>query len=192
MTHVQQNCVEGFLMFKHRHSLLFIKSLTLTNVIFRQGEVAVITPSAAGDPGWICWTVLAILVCCIGIIILTCAIFLTDGYYSTCLQYRKGLSKNSQTSGQMAAAISIRLSCGAIFDFMDYLEPVTRPYQRKDDVNYNYPHEEKDYQRGPFINTGASLQIALTSAWIKCAVWLAILVFNSLLAYSEGWCCKTR
>jgi hypothetical protein len=144
----------------------------------------------ADNPGWICWTGLVILSCAIGILLITSAGILTYGYYSTCGEYRQGLSKNTQITGQMAAAINARLSCGAIFDFMDYLEPVTRPFQRKEYVNYNRPHEEKDFERGPFINTGLSLQIALSSAWINFVVWIVIFVNYSIIVFNERGCCR--
>lgn len=158
----------------------------------RNGDVAVVTgrmKRVADNPGCICWTGLVILSCAIGILLIVNAGILTYGYYSTCGEYRQGLSRNSHITGQMAAAIDARLSCGAIFDFMDYLEPVTRPFQRKEYINYNRPHEEKDFQRGPFINTGLSLQIAISSAWINCIVWIVIFVSNSFIVCNErGWC----
>jgi hypothetical protein len=89
----------------------------------------------------------------------------------------------------MAAAINGRLSCGAIFDFMDYLEPVTRPFQRKEYINYNQPHEERDFERGPFINTGLSLQTAIGSAWINCVVWAAIFINYGILVNEARGCC---
>jgi hypothetical protein len=132
-------------------------------------------------------------VCGIGILLIINAVTLTYGYYKTCGEYRRNLSTDSQITGQMAAVINGRLSCGAIFDFMDYLEPVTRPFQRKEYVDYNRPHEERDYERGPFINTGVSLQAAVGSAYINCVVWIAIFVNNGILLYkSRGWCGNTR
>lgn len=169
---------------------------TTTRMTRRNGDVAVITARTkrvADNPGYICWTGLVILSCAIGVLLIINAGILTYGYYSTCREYRQGLSKNSQITGQMAAAINVRLSCGAIFDFMDYLEPVTRPFQRKEYVNYDHPHEERDFQRGPFINTGLSLQIAISSAWMNCVVWIVIFVSNSILVFNEkGWCRRTR
>lgn len=147
----------------------------------------------AENPGCICWTGLVILSCAVGILLIVNAGILTYGYYSTCKEYRQGLSKNHHITGQMAAAINVRLPCGAIFDFMDYLEPTTRQFHRKEYLNYNRPHEEKDYERGPFINTGLSLQIAISSAWINCVVWVVIFVSNSMILFSErGWCRQTK
>ncbi|XP_021922183.1 uncharacterized protein LOC110831000 isoform X2 [Zootermopsis nevadensis] len=162
----------------------------------RKGVVIVMTERSrrvAEDPGCICWTGLVILACCISILLIINAGILIYGYYKTCGEYRTSLSKDSQITGQMAAAINGRLSCGAIFDFMDYLEPVTRPFQRKEYVNYNRPHEEKDFERGPFINTGLSLQTAVGSACINCVVWITIFVNNGILVYnSRGWCGSRR
>lgn len=164
--------------------------------IYRKGVVIVMTERSrrvAEDPGCICWTGLVILACCISILLIINAGILIYGYYKTCGEYRTSLSKDSQITGQMAAAINGRLSCGAIFDFMDYLEPVTRPFQRKEYVNYNRPHEEKDFERGPFINTGLSLQTAVGSACINCVVWITIFVNNGILVYnSRGWCGSRR
>lgn len=166
------------------------------NSIFRNGDIAVVTEHTkrlAGNPGCICWTGLTILSCGIGILLISNAGILTHGYYNTCGEYRKALSKDSQITGQMAAAINGRLSCAAIFDFMDYLEPVTRPFQRKDYINYNRPHEERDFMRGPFINTGLSLQAAIGSAWINCVVWIAIFInYGILINKARGCCGSTR
>jgi hypothetical protein len=160
--------------------------------IFRNGDVAIIrehTNRLADSPGCTCWTGLTILSCGIGILLILNASNLTHGYYKTCGEYRRVLSKDSQITGQMAAVINARLSCGTIFDFMDYLEPVTRPFQRKDYLNYNHPHEESDFMRGPFINTGLSLQAAIGSAWINCVVWIAIFINYVILVKKSGDCC---
>lgn len=46
------------------------------------------------------------------------AIMLTDGFFSTCKQYRNRVVKYTHASGQMVGVLQSRLTCGAIFDFM--------------------------------------------------------------------------
>lgn len=165
---------------------------TTARMTRRNGDIAVITEHTkrvADNPGCVCWTGLTILSCGICILMFISASNLTHGYYKTCGEYRKALSKDSQITGQMAAVINGRLSCGAIFDFMDYLEPVTRPFQRKEYINYNRPHEERDSERGPFINTGLSLQAAIGSAWINCVVWIAIIINYGIVVNEARGCC---
>lgn len=71
-----------------------------------------------------------------------------------------------------------RLSCGAILDYMDYLQP---------DAN--------NWRRGDEINTGVSLQLSITTSWLNFFTFLIISVVNFVMArerhrgLGEKLCC---
>lgn len=92
------------------------------------------------------------------------AAMLLDGFLQSCRQYRIELLKYMRASGPMVLAVQGRLSCTAVFDFMDYLHP---------DVSF-------DRRRIDRINTSACLVLALITAWLSVALWLGILVINGI------------
>lgn len=75
-------------------------------------------------------------------------------------------------------AIHNRLPCGAIFDFMDYVQP---------DAN--------DWRRGNEINTGIALQLAISTSWFNFISWFATCSINLIMArkrlhnLGEKFCC---
>nr|CAD7261422.1 unnamed protein product [Timema shepardi] len=152
----------------------------------RNGEVAVVKPQNENPemttPICQCWTMVALLGITIGLLILAAAIILTDGYVKTCNEYRKTLVKTLPTTGLATKVIYNRLSCSSILDFMDYLEPTTRPFRRRENFDYSRPYEERDFTRGDFINTAASLLLAIFTSWINCALWGLIVIHNFVLA----------
>ncbi|PSN48424.1 hypothetical protein C0J52_08628 [Blattella germanica] len=156
----------------------------------RNGDVAVVQRDEEDrSPGFVWLILLVVIASSVCILLIIASVILTDGYYATCSEYRRGLSRNTQVTGLMAAAINGRLTCGAIYDFMDYLEPVHRPFIRKEYVNYNRPHEEKDSERGGFINTGHSLQTAIGTYWINSCTWIVIIILYGLIAFSK---CRSK
>jgi hypothetical protein len=58
--------------------------------------------------------------------------------------------------------IQSRLTCGAVFDFMDYLH---------EDLSYE---RRRDYR----INTSIPFILAVLSAWVVVLCWVGILVVN--------------
>lgn len=89
------------------------------------------------------------------------AIF-TDGFEVTCKQYRESLLKEIQGVGNIVPAIKARLSCAAVFDFMDYLV---------ESISY----ERRRYGR---INTAACLYITLILSWFVLFAWIIISIIN--------------
>ncbi|XP_045465031.1 uncharacterized protein LOC123674162 [Harmonia axyridis] len=85
--------------------------------------------------------------------------FLT-GYYKTCKEYRKTLENELGIRGSALPVIYMRLSCGGIFDFMDYLHPIP----------------ENSYRYG-FIDTGLALMIGITGS---CIAFLLFIVASFL------------
>lgn len=90
------------------------------------------------------------------------ATWLTAGFFSTCKQYRNQVVKQFLATGQMVGVIQGRLSCAAIFDFMDYLHP---------DLSFE---RRRDYR----INTSIPFILAVASSWIVVACWLGIIIVN--------------
>ena len=76
---------------------------------------------------WMPFVFLAILLACLS---LSHAIIVTDGYFQTCDHYRVMLIQILGSTGREAEVIHRRLSCGAIFDFMDYLQPNDSAWNR--------------------------------------------------------------
>lgn len=89
------------------------------------------------------------------------AIF-TDGFEVTCKQYRESLLKEIQGVGNIVPVIKARLSCAAVFDFMDYLV---------ESISY----ERRRYGR---INTAACLYFTLILSWFTLFGWIIISVIN--------------
>ncbi|XP_043273236.1 uncharacterized protein [Venturia canescens] len=140
------------------------------------GTVVIVT-SKARTPckQWMPAAFLAALLSCLS---LTHAVILTDGYYRTCDQYRRNLIQILGSRGREVQVIHNRLSCGAIFDFMDYLHPDTN-----------------NWIRGDEINTGVSLQLAIVTSWLNFTTLTIICIINLIMArkrhksLGEKWCC---
>ncbi|XP_033225624.1 uncharacterized protein LOC117178328 [Belonocnema kinseyi] len=124
------------------------------------------------------WMLASFLAAILGLLSLAHAVVLTDGYYKTCEQYRRNLVKILGSRGREIQVIHNRLPCGSIFDFMDYLTP---------DAN--------NWRRGDEINTGVSLQLAITSTWLNFFAWILIFTINFIMAkrrnstLGEKLCC---
>lgn len=75
-------------------------------------------------------------------------------------------------------AIHNRLPCGAIFDFMDYIQP---------DAN--------NWRRSSEINTGLALQLAIITSWFNFFAWCSACSINFIMArrrlqsLGEKFCC---
>lgn len=117
---------------------------------------------------------LAAFVCCLS---LAHAVVITDGYYKTCEQYRRNLIQMLNSGTRESEAIHNRLSCGAIFDFMDYLQP------------------DKNHWRRTEMNTGLALQLAICMSWFNFFAWLTACSMNFIMArkrqrnLGEKFCC---
>ncbi|XP_050665892.1 uncharacterized protein LOC126966058 [Leptidea sinapis] len=145
------------------------KSTTMEEI---EGETIVVTTRTRTNQNYdgviYCWIPNASIAGVLAIYNIVHAGIMTDGYNKTCQQYRGRLVTLLQSSGDQATAIHFRLSCQAIFDFMDYLE--------KDAPNS---------RRGDFINTGIALQLALITSWTSVIIWIAISVYTGIRAYKE-------
>lgn len=115
-----------------------------------------------------CWIPNACISAVLVLYTLIHASIITHGFVRTCNQFRIHTVREIISIGDQASVIHFRLSCSAIFDFMDYL--------LKDPTNS---------RRGELINTGASLQIALFTAWVSVALLIVISVLSSIRAHKE-------
>ncbi|XP_017877835.1 uncharacterized protein LOC108623678 [Ceratina calcarata] len=118
------------------------------------------------------WTLASFLTILLFFLSLTHAIITTDGYYKTCEQYRKRLIQVLNSAGRETEVIHDRLSCGAMFDFMDYLQsdPDTFEYKK--------------------IDTGFALRLAIVSSWLNCCAWILAFSLN-VIAARKRFCCWT-
>lgn len=112
------------------------------------------------------WVPSAVLSCVMSVYTLVYASIYTDGFETTCKAYRETLIKEIQGSGNIVPVVKARLSCAAIFDFMDYLVESTK-------------WEHRRYGR---INSAACYYMALVSAWVMVFAWIWISVVNILNA----------
>lgn len=86
----------------------------------------------------------------------------TSGFESTCKQYREALLKEIQGVGNIVPVIKGRLSCSAIFDFMDYLV---------ESISY----ERRKYGR---INSAICFYFTLIFSWMTVIALLLITIIN--------------
>ncbi|XP_003700805.2 uncharacterized protein LOC100881918 isoform X1 [Megachile rotundata] len=119
---------------------------------------------------WIPSVFLAVLLCCLS---LAHAVVTTDGYYKTCGHYRRRLIQVLDSRGREAEVIHQRLSCGAIFDFMDYLQY---------DPNGNWENRKE-------ADTGLGLRFAIVSAWFNFVAWMLVLLINIVMTRKKLRCC---
>lgn len=141
------------------------------------GEVIVVSPKRRSPcKQWMLAAFLAVVLSCLS---LAHAVVITDGYYKTCEQYRRNLIDLLGSRGREAEVIYNRLSCGAILDFMDYLQPDTN-----------------NWRRGSEINTGFALQLGIVCSWFNLVGWIAGCAINIIMARNrlielgeQFWCC---
>lgn len=108
------------------------------------------------------WSPAALVASIMAVYTLIYASIYTDGFEVTCKQYREALLKEIQGVGNIVPVIKGRLSCTAIFDFMDYLvESIT--------------FERRKYGR---INSSICFTTALVCAWFAVIFWICIAAIN--------------
>ncbi|XP_023178023.1 uncharacterized protein LOC111604261 [Drosophila hydei] len=136
-----------------------------TTIRQRSGDMVVVTTeSELTSDGlspyyWLPATVISVIM---AIYQLIYAAIFTDGFEVTCKQYRESLLKEIQGVGNIVPVIKARLSCAAVFDFMDYLV---------ESISY----ERRRYGR---INTAACLYFTLILSWFTLFGWIIISVIN--------------
>ncbi|XP_043580813.1 uncharacterized protein LOC122566926 isoform X2 [Bombus pyrosoma] len=114
---------------------------------------------------WMPFVFFAILLSCLS---LSHAIIITDGFYKTCDHYRSMLIRILGSTGREAEVIHSRLSCGAIFDFMDYLEP-----------------NDTHWDRTKAPDSGIVLLLAIACTWYNFISWLIAFMLYYIMARSK-------
>ncbi|XP_063633598.1 uncharacterized protein LOC134804480 [Cydia splendana] len=139
-----------------------------------EGQSIVVTSRARvaqrNDSVIYCWVPSATIGAIFCIYNLVHAAIITDGFVKTCNQYRSYLVTELRAAGDQTTAIHFRLSCQAIYDYMDYIQK-----------NPNGIVTQGEY----YINTGLLLQLAIIASWVSVALWMAVVVFTTMRAYKE-------
>lgn len=73
-----------------------------------------------------------------------------DGFLYSCKQYRRELIKLLNLTGTAVGVVHGRLTCNAVFDFMDYLQPVVR-----------------NIERGSYVNTAFALIVGIIASFFS-------------------------
>ncbi|XP_050573510.1 uncharacterized protein LOC126914076 [Bombus affinis] len=113
---------------------------------------------------WMPFVCLAILLSCLS---LSHAIIITDGFYKTCDHYRVMLIQVLGSTGREAELIHNRLSCGAIFDFLDYLRP------------------NDTWSRDKLPNSGIVFLLAIFSTWYNFISWMVASMLYYFMLHNE-------
>jgi drug/metabolite transporter (DMT)-like permease len=120
------------------------------------------------------WLAAAVLSAVLALLTLAAALTMTVGVAQACQQYRENLIESLAADGYLASLLTERLSCQAVFDFMDFLQPI------------------KERHSANFINSGVALHFAIFALWIGAVAWVAAAlasVFEALRARSCCSCC---
>lgn len=131
----------------------------------RSGDVVVVTTESElnrNDVSPYYWLPCSLISGILTIYTLVYASIYTSGFESTCKQYREALLKEIQGVGNIVPVIKGRLSCSAIFDFMDYLVESIR-------------YERRRYGR---INSAICFYFTLIFSWLAVIALLLITVIN--------------
>lgn len=121
----------------------------------------------------LCYSSLFLIAVIISIISIAISIAVTHGYYSTCASYKTAVVKYLSASGNLAAMVQERMTCGTVYDFLDYIQP---------DPDYL----EIKLRRGTYIiNTGLLLQLAIISSWLSVLAWVVIAVLNAIIGFTS-------
>ncbi|CAH1407985.1 unnamed protein product [Nezara viridula] len=96
------------------------------------------------------------------IVIFSSGIVLTDGYFKTCKEYKKNVVDQLDANGDLASLVTDRLSCGTVYDFLDYLQP--------DPEYIDYRHKRD----GWLINTDLTFKFAIIMTWVTFALYTVL------------------
>ncbi|XP_031639702.1 uncharacterized protein LOC116351708, partial [Contarinia nasturtii] len=93
-----------------------------------------------------------------------------DGAWTSCRQYRNELIKYMHATGNLVAAVQGRISCSAVFDFMDFLFS---------DVSF-------DRRRIDRIDTSWCLNLGILSSIGTFILWCSVFFINIVQARSTN------
>ncbi|XP_075217377.1 uncharacterized protein LOC142322318 isoform X2 [Lycorma delicatula] len=139
-------------------------------VTFHSPEEARVDQAQRKSPLYICLFVMSLSFV---LLFFSIAIIMTDGYYTACKGYKKAVIKHLSANGNLAAMVYDRMTCGTIFDFLDYIQP---------DPTFL----ETRFRRGTLIiNTGILLQVSIITSWLSLACWIIISYCNALSIFNK-------
>lgn len=142
--------------------LLFLKFF---NLLQRSGEMIIMTTHSELDDDEISeryWISAAFTSGFMVLYTLAHAIIYIDGVWQSCRQYRNELIKYMHATGPLVAAVQGRISCNAVYDFMDYLFA---------DISY-------DRRRIDRIDTSWCLDLAVLSSVVTFLLWCGVFFIN--------------
>ncbi|XKL66571.1 hypothetical protein PGB90_009991 [Kerria lacca] len=97
------------------------------------------------------------------------ACILIEGYFTTCKEYKTLVARYLKASGDLSDLVTDRLSCGTVYDFLDYLHP---------DAITRYPYLPQYYHHRTFrINSGSIILISVVFSWLNVIIWSLITIF---------------
>lgn len=139
-------------------------------LLYRNGETVImqITTTDTESISSIYYIVASVITCLMTIYMLAHFSTFVDGYLYTCKQYRRVLIKDLHLTGTAIEVIQSRLPCNAVYDFMDYLEPIT-----------------EDIIRDNFINTAAALIAGLVCSFFTFIAILVASIINVMFAKNK-------
>lgn len=147
----------------HQHHRHHRPVRTVAETRPEDGTTGCNSPQVQIDSLTIC---LAIIFAAMALNMFIASIVLSNGYISTCLQYVHRVKSFLMVSGNMVELITNRMSCGTIYDFMDYLQPPSRQ------VTYELIHRHKANPRDSVINTSALLIVSIVLSWLNTLIWV--------------------
>ncbi|KAL3285275.1 hypothetical protein HHI36_019385 [Cryptolaemus montrouzieri] len=150
----------------HGYRYLFLRKSPNARTIMRKnrdGEtIHMAVQSEDSSPLPKCfWVTLSTLTVSFTIYSLVHYVIFLIGYKQTCNEYRKTLENELGLRGSALPVIYSRLSCGGIYDFMDYLHPVP----------------ENSYRYG-IIDTGLILSLGLTGSFVATILFVIASIYN--------------
>ncbi|XP_054258743.1 uncharacterized protein LOC128983470 [Macrosteles quadrilineatus] len=97
---------------------------------------------------------------------------ITAGYFATCREYKKNVSSQLNANGNLAQLVFERLSCGTVYDFLDYLQP-------------DPPLLAERYRRTYNIHSAYYLLVSILTSWLDCGLWVCIAAYNVILSCNK-------
>jgi hypothetical protein len=137
----------------------------------KTGQTVPADPSPPSWSAFFWWLGAAVLSTCVALLTLASTVTLTSGMLHSCAQYRENLVETLSADGYMAALITERFSCQAVFDFMDYLQPI------------------RERHSANFINTGVALHFAVFAMWFAAVASVAATLASFFEAMRARHCC---
>lgn len=153
-------CFHGFRVLFTRKKVV-TRTVTAKNEVGETIELHAVQGESTNPLPTAFWITMACITSIFTIYALTHFSIFTDGFLTTCKQYRLALHRQLGFGGTVTPVIHERLACTAIFDFMDYIQP-----------------DSGNAYREGFINTGLDLTIGISASFFAWVLFLGASVIN--------------